>query len=100
MPRIKIVKSTAKNKKYTALIKYNDEQKKPVIRHFGDSRYTDYTLSGDKEKRKSYRARHDKEKNQSYDTPGALSYWILWGDSSSINKNIADFKKRYNLKSL
>jgi hypothetical protein len=24
----------------------------------------------------------------------------LWGDSSSINKNIADFKKRYNLKSL
>jgi hypothetical protein len=100
MPRIKIIKSTAKNKKYTAVIKYNDKQNKPVIRHFGDSRYTDYTLTGDKDKRKAYRSRHGKEKDQKFDTAGALSYWILWGESTDINKNIADYKKRYDLKSL
>ena len=99
MPRIKIVPSTAKGKKWTALIKYNDDQTKPKIVHFGAQGYTDYTLSGDKQKRSSYRARHDKEKNQKFDTAGALSYYILWGDSKSMNKNISDFKKRYNLKS-
>jgi len=31
------------------------------------------------------------------DTAGALSRWILWGDSTSIQKNIADFKKRFSL---
>jgi len=68
--------------------------------YFGSSNYLDYTIGATEQQRKSYRARHDKEKNQKFDTPGALSYWILWGDSTDINKNIADYKKRYNLKSL
>lgn len=100
MPTLTIKKSDKPEKKYKALIKYNDKQEKPKVVYFGASNYLDYTIGATEQQRKSYRARHDKEKNQKFDTPGALSYWILWGDSTDINKNIADYKKRYNLKSL
>ena len=104
MARIKITRSSAKNKKYTALIKYNDDQKKPVIRHFGAKGMDDFVgTDGNKatlQQRENYRNRHKSGATAKFDTPNALSYYILWGDSTSINKNIADFKKRYNLKSL
>ena len=34
----------------------------------------DYILT----RRRLYRIRHNKEKNQKYDTPGFLSYFVLW----------------------
>ena len=99
MPRIRIVPSTAKGKKWTALIKYNDDQTKPIVKHFGAKGYDDYTIGATDQQRKNYRSRHQKEANQKFDTPGALSYHILWGDSKSRIKNIASFKNKYNLKS-
>ncbi len=82
-----------------AVFKYDDGKTKTT--HFGASGMDDYTLTKDKEQRKRYRDRHKKDLSTKDPTKaGYLSYYILWGDSSSINKNIADFKKRYNLKSL
>ena len=30
-------------------------------------------------------------------SPGALSYYVLWGDSTSKRQNIASYKRRFNL---
>jgi len=62
--------------------------------HFGATGYQDYTTSHDKERRRLYRIRHAKEKNQKPDTPGALAYHLLWGESTSLQTNIAAFRKK------
>lgn len=56
----------------------------------------DYTLTGDKEARERYRARHKKDLQTGDPTrAGFLSYYILWGDSTSINQNVKDFNRRF-----
>jgi len=66
--------------------------------HFGAVGYTDYTLSKDKAKRKLYLARHQQRENwNDYTSAGSLSKHILWGDTTSIEKNIKAFKKKFNL---
>ena len=98
----KVVKSDAKNKKWTAYFcmckgesKCCDNDKKKV--HFGATGYTDYTIGATEEQRKSYLARHASGKTAKPDTANALSYYILWGDSRSRQTNINTFKKKYNL---
>lgn len=98
----KVIKSDAKNKKWTAIFcmcngKSNccDKEKKKV--HFGDNRYEDYTMHKDTKRRENYRSRHASGKNAKADTPNALSYHILWGDSTSLQENIKSFKKKYNV---
>ena len=65
---------------------------------FGDINYTDYTISKNREQRERYRARHkidlmvDDPK-----TPAYLSYYLLWGESTSLAKNIATYKRMFNL---
>tara|TARA_Y200000002_G_scaffold71725_1_gene56148 strand:- start:280 stop:579 length:300 start_codon:yes stop_codon:yes gene_type:complete len=99
---LKIVKSTSKNKKWTAIFclckgetKCCDKERKKI--HFGDSRYEDYTQHKDVDRRKNYRSRHASGKTAKPDTADALSYYILWGDSTNLNENINSFKKKYNL---
>ena len=92
---MKVVKSTAKGKKWTAIF---DDGKKV---NFGAAGMDDYTLTGDKEQRERYRKRHAKDLltplNKRGRGAGALSYYILWGDSKSRLKNIRDYKKRFNV---
>ena len=94
MKLLEIVKAKNKNKKYTAIFEIDDKIKKIS---FGASGYQDYTLTKNKEKRKLYRARHKKDRIDNPLTPGALSWYILWGDSTDINKNIQNFKKKFDL---
>ena len=47
--------------------------------------------------RDAYRARHYKERTGPVDSKGMLSYWVTWGDSQDVNKNIADYKKKNRL---
>lgn len=94
MKLISIDKSHRKNKKFVAVFKLGNKYKNV---HFGDSRYKDYTQTGDKNKRYAYWNRHRKEISQSPDTPGILSLYVLWGDTADINKNIRIFKKLFNL---
>ncbi len=60
MVKMVIEKGTAKNKKLKAIF-FDDKGKKIKTTQFGDNRYSDYTLSKDKEQRKKYLARHKKD---------------------------------------
>jgi hypothetical protein len=99
----KVVKSDAKNKKFTAIFcmckgesKCCDKEKKKV--HFGSKGMDDYTITKDKTQRDRYRSRHKKDLETKDPTrAGYLSWFLLWGDSTSLQENIKDFKKKFNL---
>jgi len=74
----------------------NDSDKKKV--HFGSKGMDDYTITKDTEQRERYRKRHKKDLETKDPTrAGYLSWYILWGDSTSLQQNIKDFKKKFNL---
>ena len=98
---MKIEKGTAKNKKWKATFSHvvDGSLKKIKTTQFGDDRYQDYTLSRDKEQRSKYRARHKKDlESGEYMKAGYLSYYLLWGDSTSLETNIKKYKKKFKLK--
>lgn len=91
-----IKKSDKSEKKFVAI--FTDSNGKSKKSYFGASAMNDYTITGDKEARKRYRIRHKKDlKTNDPTRPGYLSYYLLWGDSKSLQKNIRDYKKRFNL---
>ena len=93
--RVVILHPTSK-KKYIAEFKLKICRLKKT--RFGATGYGDYTLTGDKVKRASYRSRHKKDLRTGDPTrAGFLSYYILWGDSTSVRTNVASYKKRFNL---
>jgi hypothetical protein len=95
MKLISISDSTKPDKKLMAVFE-NDGRKKTV--HFGAKNMDDYTLTKSKEQRDRYRTRHAKDlKTGDPSRAGFLSYYILWGDSTSRAKNIAEYKKKFNL---
>ena len=94
MKLIKLIRSSHPDKKYTAVFD-NDGRIKNV--HFGAKGMDDYTLTHDKEQRSRYRARHKKDLKGDPTRAGYLSYYILWGASTSIRANYASFKRRFNL---
>jgi len=99
MKDVKMVvkRSTKPDKKYMAIFTYPDGKKKTT--HFGAAGMTDYLLSKDKERRSRYRTRHKKDLKTGDPTrAGYLSYYLLWGESTSLRKNISDYKKRFNFK--
>ncbi len=88
-----IKKSTKPDKKLMAVFDIDGKKK---TTHFGSKGMDDYTKTKDKEQRKRYRQRHAKDLNTDDHTrAGYLSYYILWGISTSLDKNIADYKKRF-----
>jgi pyruvate formate-lyase activating enzyme-like uncharacterized protein len=94
MKLLAITKSSRKDKKFMAMF---DKNNKTIRVHFGATGYQDYTQHHDKKRRDSYRARHSNDKLKDPTSPGALSYYILWGDSKSIRTNIASFRERFNV---
>jgi len=94
---MKLVISTSTKKDKKLMAEFFDGDKKKVTTHFGAKGMDDYTLTGDKDARERYRARHKKDLDTKDPTrAGFLSYYILWGDSTSRDKNIKDYKKRFN----
>ena len=66
--------------------------------HFGQAGGKTYIDHGDKAKREAYLTRHKKREN--WNDPysaGALSRWLLWGDSVNLMDNIASFKRRFSV---
>lgn len=62
----------------------------------GGSTYIDH---GDKDKRAAYIARHsknDEDWNDPY-TAGALSRHLLWGPTTSLQRNLAAYRRRFRL---
>jgi len=97
MIKMVVEKGTAKNKKLKAI--FYDGDKKIKTTQFGDNRYEDYTQHKDKSRRAKYRDRHKKDLEKGdYKSAGYLSYYILWGASTSRDKNIKAYKRRFKIK--
>lgn len=84
----------------------SDKRGKRLVALFEDGDYTYFGLEGgttyidvgNREMRTNYLARH--KVNEDWTDPkkaSTLSRWILWGASTDIHKNIASYKKRFNL---
>lgn len=91
MKLLSVKKSTRKGKKLMA--EFDDG----TTTHFGATGYDDYTLKKDKDQRDRYRARHASGKNANAKSADALAYHLLWGESTSLQQNIKDYKKKYNV---
>ena len=96
MKLIKVVKSDKPNKKLMAIFQKENGRTKKT--YFGASGMDDYTITKNKEQRARYRKRHQKDlKTKDPTRAGYLSYYILWGDSTSRRENIKNYKSRFNL---
>ena len=94
MIKLQILKSDKGLKKFKAV--FTDQYGKTKTIHFGASGYQDYTQHYDKQRRTLYRQRHEKDLKGDPMRAGYLSYYILWGNSTSIQTNIRAFKNKYN----
>jgi len=96
MVSVVIKKSDKAGKKLMAVFTRDNSRTKKT--YFGQAGADDYTLTKDKEQRKRYRTRHKKDLSTGdYTRAGYLSYYILWGNSTSRKENIAAYKKRFKL---
>jgi hypothetical protein len=94
--KVVIKKSDKAGKKLMATFTKDNGRTKTT--YFGQSGADDYTLTKDKEQRARYRSRHKKDLQTKDPTrAGHLSWFILWGDSTSRQENIRSYKKRFNL---
>ncbi len=65
---------------------------------FGYAGMSDYTKHKDKARRARYIARHKARENWgNYKSRGALSRYILWGDSTSLRENVARYKRKFGI---
>jgi hypothetical protein len=96
MKLLSITPSDKPDKKLVAKFQTDNGRTKAV--HFGAAGMDDYTKTKDKEQRARYRARHAKDLvTGDPSKAGYLSYYVLWGDSTSIQSNISAYKQKFNL---
>ena len=87
---MKIEKSTRAGKRFMAT--YANGK----VVHFGQAGGKTYIDHGDKAKREAYLARHKKRENWNDPySPGALSRWLLWGDTTSLDTNHNAFMRMF-----
>ena len=96
--KIVIKKSDKPKKKYVAVfIDISSGREKKT--YFGQAGAPDYILTKDKERRSRYRSRHKKDLQTNDPTrAGFLSYYLLWGESTSLRSNISSYKSRFGFK--
>jgi hypothetical protein len=95
MKLLRVEKLNGDSHKYRAVFEHDGREKSTK---FGASGYDDYTLTHDKEQRDRYRMRHRKDLYSGDATSaGHLSYWILWGPSTSLRENITSYRRRFNV---
>lgn len=93
---LKLENSPNPEKKLRATFKTDSGREKHT--DFGSRGMDDYTLTKNKEQRERYRARHKKDLQTGDPTrAGHLAYFILWGNSTSREENLRNYKKRFNL---
>ena len=95
MTKVVIKKSDKPDKKLVAIFTRDNGRTKKT--YFGSAGMDDYTLTKDKEQRARYRKRHQKDNISNPESAGSLSWYILWGESTSRKENIKSYKKRFNL---
>ena len=93
---VSIKPSTKSGKKLMATFK-DKESGRESVTHFGQATADDYTKTKDKAQRARYRDRHRGDNLTNPRSPGALSWNILWGNSTSKRDNIASYKRKFGL---
>jgi hypothetical protein len=88
---LKIEKSPSAEKKWRA--SWSDGS----TTDFGQRGSDDYTLSATKEDRAKYRIRHQRDHINDPQSPGALAWHLLWGESTSMQKNLAAFRRKFRV---
>ena len=91
---VKLTKSNSPNKKYVIVFK---EPSRTI--HFGSKNSSTYLDHNDKTKRSNYIKRHSVNENWDEVNAGSLSRYLLWGDTTDINKNLIDYLRRFNITS-
>ena len=96
--RVIIKRSTRTTKKMMAIF-YDEHGKRRKTTHFGQAGADDYTITKDKKQRARYINRHTnaREDHSKFMTAGSLSRHILWGEFTSMKRNIAAYKSRFGL---
>jgi hypothetical protein len=96
MKLLSVKPSSKPDKKYMATFQTDTGRTKTT--HFGASGMDDFLHTKDKAQRDRYRTRHAKDlQTGDPSRAGFLSMHILWGDSTSLQTNVAAYKKRFNL---
>jgi hypothetical protein len=96
MKIINIIPSPKKNKRYRVYLNNGD------FYDFGllNPTYGTYIDHKDKQRRDNYRARHLANATENYlinnyiPSPSVFSYYLLWGDSIDLKKNIENLNKK------
>jgi len=89
---MKLIRANDGKHKYIA--EFNDGKRVS----FGAVGYDDYTITHDAQQRARYIKRHSAHENfNDPKTAGALSRWILWGDSTSVQANKRAYESRFNV---
>ena len=93
MKLLSVTPSSKPEKKLDA--KFETDTGRTKVVSFGSRGMDDYTKTHDKEQRARYLKRHSANEDWSKkDSPGALSRWILWGESTSLMRNIQNYKAK------
>ena len=94
MKLLEVIKSPIAGKKWRAVFEGDSGRLKHT--DFGAAGMDDYTLTHSKEQRERYRTRHSKDLTTKDPTrAGFLSYYLLWGDSTSLKTNIASYRRKF-----
>jgi len=94
--KLKIVDSSKKNKRFTALFREGDKLIKVI--QFGSKGSKTYIDHADTVKRKNYLARHKVNEDWTKAmNAGSLSRWLLWGDNKTLASNLKSFKSKFKL---
>jgi len=103
----RLVRSPREGKKWRAIYtwrefdpKAQEWQEHSTTADFGASGYQDYTIHHDRERRRSYRARHEHDLDRRragklyWTQPGVLSWHLLWGNHTSLDNNLKAFRQK------
>ena len=97
MPKlVSVIKSDKPGKKWNFTFKRNANSDTTFTRSVGNSSSEDYTMHHNKTRRAHYLQRHKKDLRTGDPTrAGYISYYVLWGPSTSFKVNLAAYKKRF-----
>ena len=96
MKLLRVEKLSGDKHKYRAVFQGDGGRERST--KFGYAGMDDFTLTKDVQQRDNYRSRHAKDLRTNDPTrAGFLSWYLLWGDSSSLQKNIASYKSKFGL---
>jgi len=103
--KVTLTKSPISKKKWRATFTHEDGKggdgaPSRGVTHtdFGDSSMEDYTQHHNPLRRANYLSRHKARENWRDPTSaGSLSRHLLWGDSTSLQQNFRNFKRKFSL---